>query len=173
MTMSELTATLEPGGQLGRPHIATLMVQKGYARDINDAFDRYLGTGQPAYVDKYRIPCDAAIHLIREAGGIAVLAHPVLLSTPGGRLDSGLMDFFTSMGLGGIEVYYPEHSPELTAHYADIAGRHSLLMTGGSDFHGDLKPTVKMGSGAGDLHVPMALFHDLVAAAGGDGLGIR
>jgi 3',5'-nucleoside bisphosphate phosphatase len=169
LTMSELAATVEPDGQLGRPHIATMMVQKGYARDINDAFDRYLGTGQPAYVDKYRVPCDDAVHLIRKAGGIAVVAHPVLLSTPGGRLDSNLVASLKGMGFGGLEVYYPEHSPELTAHYADMARRHGLLMTGGSDFHGDLKPTVKMGSGAGDLCVPMTLFHDLVAAAGGDG----
>ena len=166
LSMAELMAGVEPGGQLGRPHMATAMVKQGYAKNINDAFDRFLGTGKPAYVDKQRVSCVEAIATIRNAGGIAVLAHPGLIKTPTGRLEPDLVATLSAMGLGGIEVYYPEHTPEQTAHYAALSDRFGLLMTGGTDFHGDLKPQIQLGSGLGDLKVPMAVYHRLVAAAG-------
>ena len=150
-------------GQIGRPHIAQLMVKKGYARDINDAFDNYIGRGQPAYVDKYRLDAAEAIETIAEADGVAVLAHPQLAQvTAGGKLED-LIGALTDLGLKGLEVYYPEHTPENTALFAAWAKKHDLLVTGGTDFHGKLKPEIQMGSGKGDLFVPYSLYEKLIS----------
>jgi len=150
--------------QLGRPHIARLMVIKGYVQSINEAFDIYLGKGQPAYVDKYRISSAKAIEIILGAGGIPVLAHPFLLQTQNDKIFEGLIITLMEMGLMGIEVYYPEHPPEKTACYKDIANRHHLLMTGGSDFHGALKPEIQLGYGLGNLNIPYELYERLILA---------
>ena len=167
--MADIQAQVQPGGQIGRPHFATAMVKKGYAQNINDAFDRYLGTEKPAYVEKDRIGCKEAIALIRHAGGVAVLAHPGLITPPTGRLEPESVAALQNMGMGGIEAYYPEHSPEQTAHYEALAGRFGLLVTGGTDFHGALKPQIQLGSGLGDLRVPMDIYHRIVSAAANTG----
>ena len=148
--------------QLGRPHIARLMVIKGYVQSIDEAFDKYLGKGKPAYVDKYRFDCARAIEIILGAGGIPVLAHPFLIQARNDEVLEDLIVILTKMGLKGLEVYYPRHPPEQTARYAEIANRHRLLMTGGSDFHGSLTPEIKMGSGRGNLFIPYAIYEKLV-----------
>jgi ribonuclease III len=148
--------------QLGRPHIAQIMVKKGFVGSINEAFDKYLGRGKPGYVDKYRIDCKNAIEIILGAGGIPVLAHPFFLELGKDVLLEELIITLKKMGLMGMEVYYPEHSQELIAHYVEIANRHGLLMTGGSDFHGSIKPDINMGSGKGDLFVPYELYERLI-----------
>jgi hypothetical protein len=149
-------------GQLSRPHIAREMIQKGYVSSINEAFDKYLGKGKPAYVDKYRLGWHRAIQLIRDSGGIAVLAHPCLLDLPHEDALEDLIVILASAGLGGIEVYYPEHSVDQTERFKALAHRHRLKMTGGTDFHGALKPRIQMGVGAGDLHVPYSLYENLI-----------
>jgi predicted metal-dependent phosphoesterase TrpH len=149
-------------GQPGRPHIAKLLVQKGVVKTIDDAFDRYLGNGKPAYVDKYRIESSHAIELINAAGGIPVLSHPCLLELERMEPLEDLLQEMMSMGLKGLEVYYPLHSPEQARQYADLALRHHLLMTGGTDFHGDIQPEIQMGVGKGDLHIPFALYEKLL-----------
>lgn len=149
--------------QLGRPHIAQVMLKKGYVRSINEAFDRYLSQGKPAYVDKYRLDCAKAIEIILDAGGVPVLAHPFLVQTQNDKILEDLVITLMEMGLQGLEVYYPEHSPEKTAHYAKIANRRRLLMTGGTDFHGSLKPEIQMGSGKGNLSIPYAIYEKLVS----------
>jgi predicted metal-dependent phosphoesterase TrpH len=149
-------------GQLGRPHIARVMLKKNYVTSIGEAFDKYLAKGKPAYVDKYRIECARAIEIILGAGGIPVLAHPVLL---GYSTDKVLEDFVRSlkaMGLKGIEVYYPDHSPAQTAYYTELANHFDLLMTGGTDFHGALKPDLTMGTGRGNLFIPYELYERLI-----------
>lgn len=149
-------------GQLGRPHIAQALVHKGVVATIDEAFDKFLGAGRPAYVDKFRIECSRAIELILGAGGIPVLAHPGLLDCKNedqfDRLIAGLKD----MGIQGVEVYYAEHTPEQTRLFVDLAQRHNLLMTGGTDFHGSIQPKVEMGSGSGDLFVPYELYEKLL-----------
>jgi predicted metal-dependent phosphoesterase TrpH len=149
-------------GQLSRPHIAREMIQKGYTSSINEAFDKYLGKGKPAYVDKYRLNWHRAIQLIRDSGGIAVLAHPCLLNLPHEGALEELIVILTSAGLGGIEVYYPEHTADQTEHFKTLALRYRLKMTGGTDFHGTLKPRIQMGGGAGDLRVPYSLYENLI-----------
>jgi len=162
ISLNEVQNEVGGGGQLGRPHIARLMVKKGFAQSIDEAFDNYLGTGKPAYVDKYRVACDRAIEIILGAGGVPVLAHPILIKfETDGRLED-LILILKKMGLMGIEVYYPDHTPENTALYIEIAKRHQLLITGGTDFHGALKPEIEIGSGKGDFHVPYETYEKLV-----------
>ncbi|MBN1930374.1 MAG: PHP domain-containing protein [Desulfobacterales bacterium] len=150
--------------QLGRPHIAQFMMKKGFVESIDEAFDRYLGKGKPAYVDKYRVECAKAIQIIKNAGGIPVLAHPCLIRPSLNQPIENLIITLKSMGLKGIEAYYPKHSPDLTKHYTEIANRHGLLITGGTDFHGSIKPEIEMGFGKGDFFVPYSVYKRLINA---------
>ena len=151
-------------GQLGRPHIAYAMVKKGFVASINEAFDKYLGTARPAYVDKDRIDCEQAINIIRAAGGVPVLAHPALLNIENDQKLDALLQNLIKIGLAGIEVYYPGHSPQQIRQYTELAGKYGLLITGGTDFHGSITPEIKMGSGTGDLFVPYNLYKELMNA---------
>jgi hypothetical protein len=148
-------------GQLGRPHIAYAMVKNGYVASIDEAFDKYLGTDRPAYVDKYRIECEQAIRIIRAAGGFPVLAHPALLNIESDQKLDALLQNLVKIGLAGIEVYYPGHSPQQIRQYMQLADRYGLLMTGGTDFHGTITPEIKMGSGKGKLFIPYSLYEKL------------
>jgi hypothetical protein len=161
LTLEEVLG-IAADGQPGRPHIAKLLVAKGVVPDIDAAFDRYLGNGRPAYVDKYRIDAGEAIARINAAGGIPVLAHPGLLKIDNDTALEELLGELMAMGLKGIEVYYPDHGPVQTRRYAELARRHGLLATGGSDFHGDIDPRVKLGVGKGDLCVPYTLYQRLI-----------
>lgn len=154
------------GGQLGRPHIARVLIKKGLVSSINEVFDKYLGKNKAAYVDKYRVDCAEAIKIISGAGGIPVLAHPGLIKSKSDKTYEDLLITLKEMGLKGVEVYYPEHSPKVTAHFAELAQRYQLLLTGGTDFHGSLKPEIKLGSGKGDLFVPFNLYERLIQAVG-------
>jgi hypothetical protein len=151
-------------GQLGRPHIAYAMLKKGFVASINEAFDKYLGNAGPAYVDKDRIECEQAINIIRAAGGVPVLAHPALLNIENDQKLDALLQNLVKIGLAGIEVYYPGHSPQQIRHYTELAENYGLLMTGGTDFHGFITPDTKMGSGDGDLFVPYTLYKELINA---------
>lgn len=121
-------------GSVGRPHVARLLIEGGYATSVNDAFDRYLGEGAKAYVPSRRITPAEGVKLIRAAGGVPVLAHPMLIKQKG-RL-SDLVQGLVGVGLGGIETYYPSHSAQDIAILSDIAKRNGLITTGGSDYHG-------------------------------------
>lgn len=149
-------------GQLGRPHIARVMVQKGQAATINDAFDNYLGQGKPAYVDKFRIESAKAIEMIRQAGGVAVLAHPVLIDMADKDALGSLLTQLRSVGLQGLEVFYPEHTDQDVARYKALAQSAGLFATGGTDFHGSLKPDIYMGCGEGDLSIPYAIYKTML-----------
>jgi len=164
ISMDDVIKEAGEGGQVGRPHIARVMIKKGFAASIPDAFDQYLATGKPAYVDKYRVECHKAIEIILNAGGIPVLAHPVLLQIDSNESLEKFVSILTGMGLKGIEVYYSEHTPENITYYKNIAQKNGLIMTGGSDFHGSLKPTIKMGSGTGNLSVPYTVYENLISA---------
>jgi predicted metal-dependent phosphoesterase TrpH len=164
VSLNEVLNEAGENGQVGRPHIAKVMVKNGFVKSINEAFDRFLGTGKPAYVDKRRIDSNRAIEIIRGAGGLPVLAHPVLLQLEKDTALEKLLLTLKEMGLKGIEVYYPEHTPEQISYYAKLADRHDLLMTGGTDFHGSLTPDIKMGTGRGNLHIPYELYEKLIRA---------
>jgi 3',5'-nucleoside bisphosphate phosphatase len=148
-------------GQAGRPHIAQCLINARFVRDIGEAFDRYLAKGKPAYMDKNRLSCRQAIETIQKAGGIASLAHPLLIKPSGDHNLNDLLGALKSMGLGALEVYYTEHPPEIQTYYARLADRFGLLPSGGSDFHGAVKPEVQMGAGKGDLSVPLSVYKNL------------
>jgi hypothetical protein len=127
-------------GVAGRLHVARAMVKKGLVNSIFEAFEKYIGDKRPAYVCGFRFSPLEAIQLIKEAGGVAVLAHPYLLKR------DELIPRFVEYGLQGLEVWYPEYNRVITNFYLEMARQYNLIATGGSDFHGQAKPDVKLGS---------------------------
>ncbi|MDD2509710.1 MAG: PHP domain-containing protein [Syntrophomonas sp.] len=121
---------LAQGDLIARPHIAQALMENSYVFSVKEAFDKYIGKGRPAYVNRYKFLPEEAIALINEAGGIAVLAHPGLI-----RNDS-LVEDIIALGIEGIEVFYPEHNHKQILKYSAFCQQHQLLITGGSDFHG-------------------------------------
>ncbi len=148
------------GGQIGRPHMAKVMVEKGYAKSIDDAFERYLKKNGPAYIEKSRLDMASAIDLIRKAGGVPVLAHPFTLN-----IDIESLEIFIrrlkKLGLVGIEAYYSEHTTSQIDDYLDLARRYDLIVTGGSDFHGHNKDEIDIGIGKGNLRISYELLEIL------------
>lgn len=136
-----------PGGNevLGRLHIAAAMLRKGYVDSTAEAFAKYLGTGQAAYVDKERFSPREAIEAIHAAGGLAVLAHPPQLCYENTAQLERIVREFIHAGLDGIEAYHSDNTPQQTRLYVDLATRLKLGITGGSDFHGGHKPDVALG----------------------------
>ena len=135
----------------GRPHFARAMVEAGYAVTIQDAFDRYLGTPEFDAVERSKPPAPDGIEAVLRAGGLPVLAHPALLKLDNDRLDA-LVSELKGYGLAGMECYYSSHSAEQTARYLELAERYELLVTCGSDFHGEqAKPGVALGDGSRGL----------------------
>lgn len=118
-------------GTVGRPHIGMAMVEKGYVGNISEAFTQYLAMGRAAYVPRYNITPEEAVQLILQAGGIPVLAHPGLINK------DELIPELIRFGLKGIEVYYPTHTVEQIDKYLRLAQKLNLVVTGGSDFHGE------------------------------------
>ncbi len=156
------------GGQVGRPHFAQVLLEKGYVRTFQEAFERYLGKGAPAYVDKVRFRPKEAISFIREAGGVAVLAHPKTLGTGGSSKLEELIVELMRYGLKGMEVFYPEHSPLEVTQFRALAERLGLLATGGTDYHGIEKEELDIGVGRGEMKLPYSLVEGLKAARGYD-----
>lgn len=121
---------LAKGGAVGRPHLADALMEKDYIKDRQEAFDRWLKKDGPAYVPNDTPTVQEAIALIREAGGVPVLAHPVYCT------NDQIIRELASDGLMGVEVYYPAHPPSLMERYLALCKTHKLIATGGSDFHG-------------------------------------
>lgn len=149
------------GGQVGRPHFAQVLLEKGYVRSFQEAFERFLTKGAPAYVDKLRFSPRDALQLIRKAGGVPVLAHPNTLDVKGGGELEKLVTGLVAQGLVGIEVYYPEHTALQTAEYRLLAERHRLLMTGGTDYHGIAGDGLDIGTGRGEMRLPYSMVETL------------
>jgi predicted metal-dependent phosphoesterase TrpH len=152
------------GGQVGRPHFAQVLLEKGYVRSFQEAFDRFLKKGASAYVDKLRFTSGEAIHFIREAGGVAVVAHPNTLGINGYQALEALLLQLVREGLKGIEAYYPEHSPAETVQYKFLAEKLGLVMTGGTDYHGIEGIELDIGVGRGDMKLPYSIIENLKSA---------
>lgn len=146
----------------GRPQIARKMITAGYVQSIDEAFHRFLGKGRPAYVSKTRADFREAIQTIQGAGGLAVLAHPGVTTPSCGEAFTAFVKTLVDMGLSGIEAYYPAHSPAAQAYYLQIARNFDLVPTGGTDFHGAIKPEIRLGCGRGDFFVPVSIYDNLV-----------
>ncbi len=117
-------------GSIGRPHIAQVLVDKGYVTDIRDAFERYLGEGKPAYASGARISPNEAIAWIHEAGGTAIIAHPGIYE------DDSLVLSLLDAGADGLEAFHSDHDPRMERRYEEWSSSRGKLVTGGSDFHG-------------------------------------
>ena len=153
-------ATIAGGGAIGRPHMAAVLVEHGVTTSIDEAFDRFLGRGRPGYVKKSRITIEQVIDLADRSGAVTVVAHPYSLDLERHELEHNI-GCWSEAGLGGLECYYSRYSPELRSQLAEMAHRHGLAATGGSDFHGSYKPDIMMGRGTGDLEVPDAALEEL------------
>jgi len=125
------------GGSIGRPHIARALVECGYVESVNEAFSHFLRRGGPGYIEGQKLLPQEAVSLIREAGGICSLAHPIIVGASDYRLDlNRLVPAMVEAGLEGIEAYYKGYTPEITASLVALADRYRLVPTGGSDYHG-------------------------------------
>jgi len=134
---------------LGRPHFALLLVKKKIVKNVNHAFDRYLGVGKPLYVHKEGLHFDEAVSIIRESGGIPILAHPISLYVAWGRLPD-LIKILKDMGLMGLEAWHPVAKPGSCRRLEDLAKSLGLYITEGSDYHGSASPNRRLGfSGKG------------------------
>jgi len=131
-------------GQIGRPHIARILVEKGYVRDFDEAFTRYLAKGKPAYVEKDKMGIREAIEAIHRHGGLSVLAHPFTLCLPASEA-KGFIQSLAGLGLEGIELFYPDHTRAQKKLYAGIAREIGLVVTGGTDYHGSGKKGISLG----------------------------
>lgn len=153
-------------GSVGRPHIAAVMMAKGYVPDIRTAFDGWLGAGKPAYVGRERLEPHQAIALARESGAVPVLAHPHTLALTSASAMAELLTHLEQAGLIGLEAYYGSYRRHEREGYADLARRFGLVPSGGSDFHGRYKPELQIGSGYGDLVVDGSVLEELRQHAG-------
>jgi predicted metal-dependent phosphoesterase TrpH len=147
---------LAGGESVGRPHIARAMMARGYVDSFKEAFDRFLGKGAAAYVDRVKMTPERAIEEILGAGGLPVLAHPQTLGLENRELED-VLRHLASLGLAGIEAHYYSHSDEETARYTDLAKRFGLAVTGGSDFHGPGMLDTQLGVGRGNMNVPRSV----------------
>ncbi len=161
----EEVAAKAGGKTVGRPHIAEVMVEKGYVADFQEAFEKYLAHHKPAYVGRRRIAAEEGIALIHGSGGLAFLAHPGVYALPPRILESMVFKLARA-GLDGVEVYYADHLPTDTAFLRRIAVEYDLLASGGTDFHGAAKPGVEIGIGRGDLKIPYELVARMKARLG-------
>ena len=153
----------EAGGiGAGRPHAAAILVRRGVAESIPDAFDRFLAKGKPGYVEKERLLPADAVRLARASGGVAVLAHPFSLGLTPAEMD-GAVGELAALGFAGIEAVYGGYLAEDRAGLVALAEKHGLVATGGSDHHGAYKPDLTVGTGRGDLDVPDSVLDDLTA----------
>lgn len=145
-------------GSAGRPHVAQVMVKRGYVASVREAFDRYLHAGGPAYVSHRKLIPREACEVIRKAGGLAVLAHPGFQESA----DALVRELAGRQLLDGVECYYAEHTPEQTARFLGLCRELDLIATGGSDFHG---PAVRAAT-LGQPPVPWAAWEELRRRAG-------
>ena len=138
-------AVMGADGAVGRSHLARALVKRGDARDVRDAFSRYLSPGKPAYVPREKLSVEGAIRIIRSAGGIPVIAHPGQ-ERAAGYWNRVRLEPLIRAGLMGLECYHPSHTARQCAELMSTCRRLGLLVTGGSDYHGTVKP-VRMGDG--------------------------
>lgn len=149
-----------PDSQVGRPHIARTLVRMGVVKDFQAAFYRYLRRGAAAYVNSCRIHALDAVRLIRQAGGAAVLAHPAVMD----QSLSGLPELLPELcraGLVGMETHYPAHSRQQHQQLRQLAARHGLITTGGTDFHENLPHGVPLGGSCRSVRIPYSCYQEL------------
>jgi predicted metal-dependent phosphoesterase TrpH len=160
---------LEEGGagSIGRPHIAAVMMRKGYVETIEEAFELWLTSGKPAYIGRPRLSPEEAIQLARESGAVPIVAHPHTLGINRAQEMADLLTRLIAAGLVGLEAFCAGYRRHEREGYADLARRFGLVPSGGSDFHGTYKPGLSLGTGYGDLVVPDTVVDELRSHCGG------
>ena len=153
------------GAVIGRPHFAKLLVELGVAESVSDAFARFVDRGQRYYAARSFLPIERSIRLIREAGGVPVMAHPFQYKLEDEQLRE-LIELCIKNGLMGMECRYSGYSEEQMNYLLDLAKEYALIPTGGSDFHGSVKPHIALGDGTGGLCVPYRFLQGVKAMAG-------
>ncbi|MFN3326057.1 MAG: PHP domain-containing protein [Bryobacteraceae bacterium] len=155
------------GGSIaGRPHFARLLVEKGYVQTSQEAFDEYLDESAKGYVEREEPSVEEGIRRIREAGGLSSLAHPIRLGKRNHDEEESLIAVMVDAGLQAIEVYHSDHSAADVERYLSIARRYGLIVTGGSDFHGANKPSIRLGLGyRNNIAVPRSVLEEMRARA--------
>jgi predicted metal-dependent phosphoesterase TrpH len=148
-------------GSVGRPHIAQILVRKGYVPSIQEAFKQFLQKGAAAYVEKVKLDQQKGIELIKDAGGLSILAHPSTLGYDTKEQFAAKILQLQKMGLDGFEVYSSFHSPAFTMWLEDFARKHRFVVSGGSDFHGENKQNIQIGIGTGNLNIPDKIYEQL------------
>jgi len=159
--MAEVEA-IAGGEVIGRPHIAQAMVSAGYVGDSREAFARFLARGMPAYADRDRLPVSRTIRVIRDAGGLPVLAHPGYIGMDATALES-LVSELAAIGLSGIEAHYPGHDAATTGTLTLLAGRMGMVTTGGTDFHGWSPESPPLGGSPDGFHVEASMIEGFLA----------
>ncbi len=157
VTMDQVRA-LASEAHLARPHLARVLVEQGWCLSVQEAFDRFLADGRPAHVERYLVPAEEAIALIREAGGAATVAHPAISKVEGFELEA-----LKRVGLVGLEVLHSDHPPSQREKYLELSRALDLVPTGGSDFHGE---KVAPGRKLGTVDTGAEAFERLRARAG-------
>lgn len=148
------------GGQLGRPHIAAALIKKRYVRTVQEAFDKYLKKGASAYFERQRLTRGETVDMIHGAGGLVIIAHPGTLGVNGQQLDS-LLQELKDVGFDGIEVFYNNHSQVEEDRLMQAADKFGFLISGGTDFHGENKPAIKIGVGYGNMAIPYEVLQEM------------
>ncbi|MBT8764496.1 PHP domain-containing protein [Desulfohalobiaceae bacterium Ax17] len=151
---------LAGGGSVGRPHLAQVLMKKGIVPSIQEAFNKYLGPRGSAYVPKQKLTPEEAISLLKKEQATVILAHPFSLNLHLPALEKELVQL-KKLGLDGVEVLYSEHTPDQTAAYLYLCQELDLLVSGGSDFHGTIKPHIALGTGKGNLDIPYSLLEKI------------
>lgn len=164
--------TFAAGGVVGRPHVARLLVEKGHASSIHEAFHLWLRPGTPGYAPKAKLLPHQAISVLKNEGATVILAHPSTLNLDPEPLEALLREL-KAAGLDGMEVYYSLHTPTQTRLFAELCRRLDLLESAGSDFHGDNKPSIALGRGKNGLHGPYSLVERMKVARARLGLPVE
>jgi predicted metal-dependent phosphoesterase TrpH len=148
-------------GSIGRPHVAKILVEKGMVSTIQEAFDVYLAKGKPAYMDKVKLGEIDAIRMIKNAGGLAILAHPHLMKFDSYDETKEKIQELRALGVDGLEIYYSGMPMEMTKKLLRLVMELDFVISGGSDFHGSNKDNIQLGTGLGDLHIQDEVYHQL------------
>jgi len=145
---------------IGRPHFAAVLIRHGVVDSIEEAFQRFLAKGAPAYVEREHVEPVEILELAARSGALTSIAHPMTLGLAPAELDR-LLDDYAGSGLTGLESYYSSYDADLQKDLVAIARHHDLVPTGGSDFHGTFKPGLQIGIGRGELCVPDEVLDEL------------
>lgn len=160
VTYPELLA-IAAGETVGRPHMARLLVQKGVCASVREAFDRFLGDGKAMYVPRAIPSPEEGLDMLRAEGAVTVFAHPMLLKAPLDAMER-IVDSLAANGLDAMEAHHAEHDAKAVRRAESLARRYKLAVSGGSDYHGETRPDVALGTGKGNLYVPFAVYESLL-----------